>query len=349
MIITKSMNRFGEIVKHVRSPEYNYDLNTVNGTFHRWGRNLEDDPSFSKFGPELLDVEITTKCSGGCPYCYKSNTADGENMSFESFRKVIENIDTNRVLTQVAFGLGKRGDENPDLWKMCELLRDRGVMPNGTIADGTPETWDKISELFGACAVSAHTHWKNWLEILTTNVYELSLRGMAQVNCHFVLCEETYDDLMSLFHAKKADPRLEGLYAIVLLGMKRCGRAKAGGFTRLSDEKFREVVDTALSLGIGIGFDSCSASKFLKAVKDHPDYQKFCEMAEPCESMLFSQYVNVKGMAYPCSFMEDAGIPGFDVVNCKSFIDGFWNDEISAREWRKNLLNRGRECPEYDI
>ena len=336
-------------MKHVRSPGYNYDLNLVHGTFRRWGETPDEDPSFSPLGPELLDVEISTVCDGWCAYCYKSNTPNGRNMAYEKFVDVIEKLNPHGILTQVAFGLGRRGDENPDVWRMCEYLRSRDIMPNGTIANGTPETWNRIAENFGACAVSAHTHWKDWMGILIQNVYELSQRGMTQVNCHFVIAEETYDDCLKLFHEKQVNPMLSGLNAIVLLGLKQCGRASGGNFHRLSEDKFKDIVDTAMDMGIGIGFDSCCAHKFLNSVKDRPDFEELEMIAEPCESMLFSQYVNVDGLLYPCSFNESSGIPGFDVSKCTSFLDEYWNEPTAANGWRLGLMNNGRRCPTYEV
>ncbi|HEC39368.1 MAG TPA: radical SAM protein, partial [bacterium] len=76
-------------LKFVKSPEYNYIFNSENGFFARWGKTKEDDPQFSPFGPELLDVEISTICSNGCSWCYKSNTSTGKNMSFSTFKKIL--------------------------------------------------------------------------------------------------------------------------------------------------------------------------------------------------------------------------------------------------------------------
>ena len=82
-------------IKSVQSEHYNYIFNKKSGMFVRWGKTEKEDPQASPIGPEILDIEITTKCSGIrgklCSYCYKSNTAIGKNMSFETFKKVIDN------------------------------------------------------------------------------------------------------------------------------------------------------------------------------------------------------------------------------------------------------------------
>ena len=119
----------------VRTPDYNYNFEYATGKFARWGKTREEDPDFSPRGCEIADIEITTVCKGGCPYCYKSNTSVGKNMSLQTFRDLIEKIDVEKNLTQVAFGLGSTGEENPELWDMCKFLRSRYIVPNGTVAN----------------------------------------------------------------------------------------------------------------------------------------------------------------------------------------------------------------------
>jgi len=69
-------------VKKVRSNGYSYDFNKDTGFFARWGDTFDDDPTYSPFGPEILDIEISTICDGGCSFCVppdtKVLTPDGE-------------------------------------------------------------------------------------------------------------------------------------------------------------------------------------------------------------------------------------------------------------------------------
>ncbi len=89
-------------VKVCISENYNYTFDKINGDFKRWGNTYEDDPQFSPVFAEIADIEITTACSGAltkingkeirkpCAFCYKSNTPNGYNMSFETFKKIID-------------------------------------------------------------------------------------------------------------------------------------------------------------------------------------------------------------------------------------------------------------------
>jgi len=171
---------------------------------------------------------------------------------------------------------------------------------------------------------------------------------LKQVNIHFVIYEENYEECLELFHKVQKDRRFAGLNAIVLLALKKCGRAKEGGYNRISDEHFKSLVDYALEHKIGIGFDSCSCNRFVETVKDYYNAETLIKMSEPCESLLFSQYINVNGIAYPCSFNEHLE-KGFDVVNCKDFLTEYWNSDSGHNGWRIKLLNNNRLCPSYDI
>jgi MoaA/NifB/PqqE/SkfB family radical SAM enzyme len=348
-------------VKSMRSEDLNYDFKYDDGFMAVWGKTPQEDPQFSPYGPFILDCEVTTKCDGGCPYCYKSNTAAGVNMSFDEFRKVVKKVDYNRQLTQVAFGLGRAGDENPDLWRMCDFLRSRAIVPNGTVANISDETAYQIATHFGGVAVSAHTHWPNWLDILADNVKRLAdakvkagnARTLTQINCHFVIAEETFEDCKRLIDAIGSDPRFADFNAIVLLSLKKCGRAKKGDFTRLADDKYRELVSMSLSGKYRVGFDSCAGNRFLDLTKDRKD-AKFLELfAEPCESTLFSSYVNVEGKFFPCSFCEPM-FQGLKITEDSgdSRVNRFrdsWEgrcDEIN--HFKKELLAKNRSCPVYE-
>jgi len=49
-------------------------------------------------------------------------------------------------------------------------------------------------------------------------------------------------------------------------------------------------------------------------------------MSEPCESTLFSGYISVDAMFYPCSFAEGVGewCEGIDVINSNDFVKDVW-------------------------
>lgn len=348
-----------EHVKTVTSSNYNYIFNKKNGFFARWGATKEDDPEWAAIGPEILDIEITTKCAGipnkqgkmqVCDFCYKSNTPEGKNMSFETFAKILDNVNGFRQLTTVAFGADSQAEANPDLWKMMEYCRKKGVIPNITVAHISDEVADKLVSNVGACAVSCYADRDK--NICYDSIKKLTDRGLKQVNMHFMISSNSYDDAMAVIDDIKNDSRLEKLNAIVFLSLKQKGRGEK--YKTLDYERFKKLVDKAMDRGISFGFDSCSCPKFLKCVKEHKKYEMFKTLAEPCESSIFSAYIDVDGKYYPCSFMEgvDGWEEGLDSVNGDFIKKVWWSQKVDEfREKLKSNLdeNECRNCPCFKI
>lgn len=334
-------------MKKFTSPDYNFVFDTENGFFARWGKTKDDDPSFSPYGNEILDIEITDICKGPgnipCKFCYKSNTPNNtSNMSFDMFKNIIDKMPN--TLTQIAIGADAQCESNPDIWKMMEYSRSKGIIPNITVADITDETADKLAKVCGAVAVSRYQN-KNYCY---DSIKKLTDRGLKQCNIHIMVSEETIDQVYETFDDYICnEPRLNGLNAIVLLSLKQKGRGE--NFTPLSQYKFKMLVKYALDNNIPIGFDSCSANIFLKSVEGHEHYERFVILSEPCESTCFSAYINSKGYAFPCSFAEgNIDFNGVSVYNCDNFINDVWFSKEFIK-FRKVLLGNNRNCPLYKI
>jgi len=339
-------------LKKVMTTNYNYILNKENGEFYRWGKTHEEDPSYSPLGPEIADIEISTICHGinnrPCSFCYKSNTGRGENMSLETFKVVLDKVIGN--LTQVALGIGDI-NSNPDLWAIMEHCRERDIVPNITINGWnlTDRYADRLVKLCGAVSVS---HYDD--NICFDAVKKLTSRGLKQVNIHQLVADETFGECIYLMNSSKNNERLKDLNAIVFLALKPKG--KRNTYHSLPSDKYKILVTKALEDNIGIGFDSCSAPMFLNAVRDHKSFEHFKTIAEPCESYLFSIYINTRGETVPCSFLEDEEIEPIDLKKCDDFLEEVWyNPQVS--KFRKNLIKTSkncsvegcRMCPVFDI
>lgn len=323
------------------SPHYNYIFNYDNGFFCRWGKTVEDNPQYSPFGNEILDIEVSTICSRACPWCYKSNNSVGTNMSFDTFKKILDKMPP--TLTQIAFGIGDVG-ANPDLWKMMDHCRSKKVVPNITIhGDGvSSDEYDKLAKYCGAVSVSLYEK-----DTCYNAVKELTDRGMDQVNIHVILSQETYKTCYSAVYDKTLDNRLAKLNAVIFLWLKPIGkRNKLHQLDSMSELK--GLINIALRTGHKFGFDSCTAPNFLRAVKDNESFELYKTMSESCESSLFSYYINVDGIGFPCSFAENI-CEGVDVLTC----DDFWNHPNTVA-FRKKLLrvedcNGCHACQLYDL
>jgi len=326
--------------KILRSQYYNYNFSKLTGFFARYGETAMDDPEWSSFGPEIADIEISTICNQGCEFCYKSNTAIGKNMDIETFKKVFDKLP--KTIGQVAFGIGSI-DANPDMFKIFKYCRDHGVVPNVTINGFYLNDCyrEYLAKYCGAVAVSLYDY-----NVCYNAIYDLGECGMKQLNIHALLSEETYDRCMQVLKDTKTDERLKKfLNAIVFLWLKPKGRGEK--LHQVSREKYEALVHYALVNNIRIGFDSCSASNFLKC----PDTQQFKDFVEPCESTLFSIYINVDAVAYPCSF-ADGECEGVSVID-NDFLTGVWMSDAFINFRNKVTGNKDangcRMCPLYKL
>ena len=120
-------------VKTFISDDYNYKFNMDTGYFERWGKTEDDDPQYSPYGPEILDIEIASGgCKGGCSFCYKGNTPNLpiEYMDFDAYKKLFKIINVP-TLTQIAFGITDI-DANPYFWDIVEFTANHDLIPNYT-------------------------------------------------------------------------------------------------------------------------------------------------------------------------------------------------------------------------
>jgi len=120
-----------------KSKDYNYYFDKSNGFFARWGKNREDDPQFSPYGPEIADIEITTICNGignygPCKFCYKANDPNGTYMDITTFQKVLDKFPP--TLCQVALGADAKCESNPDIFPIMQHCLDNDIIPNITVA-----------------------------------------------------------------------------------------------------------------------------------------------------------------------------------------------------------------------
>lgn len=345
-------------IKTFASKHYNMTYNKVSGEFKRWGATPEDDPVWCEFGPEILDIEVSAggDCMGNCPFCYKANGGNQRthNMSLGEFEQILGCFRKD-VLTQIAFGI-MNISTNPDFFAMMKRAKELGIVPNYTThgLDMTEEYAKKSAELCGVVCVSVIDREKTF-----DAVAMLRDAGQRQVNVHYMLSEETYPGAFSLMHEIANDPRTSDLHALTFLQYKAKGRG-VGKYTTIQDvEKYRKLLARASELGLSIGFDSCSAPMYLKTLENTPGGKGMAKYVEPCESGLFSAYVNYKSELFPCSFME--GQPGWrygiDISNY--MFTAIW-DNVRLSAWRKRLLESKsgvctscsykdicRVCPEY--
>ena len=330
--------------KIVTSEKYNYIFNKDTGYFARWGETRDEDPEFSPYGPEILDLEISDGDCFNCKFCYKGNKTGqaSTHMTLEQFKTVLSKFP--RTLTQIAFGITKL-HANPDFFKILEYSKSKGIIPNFTmkgleVIDDT--TASLIAATCGAVAVSIDMSHKNLGYDL---IKKLTDAGMTQVNIHHMLAEETLDQAKEIVNDMKNDPKLSKMNAIVFLQFKNKATGNSFGKDQFHSIKsiteYARLINFCESMQINYGFDSCSAPLFMKSSVNERQIQ----FAEPCESGLFSSYVNCHGDFFPCSFSEGEGTwtEGLSVLNCKDFMEDIWYHPRVVK-WREALMSSSKNC-----
>ena len=338
--------------KVVKSDNYNYVFNKKTGFFARWGKTQDEDPVFCPVAPEILDIEISTGgCPNNCSFCYKNNTNESPvNMTLEDFKTIIDKFP--KILCQVAFGITGI-QTNPDFIPMMKYCREIGIIPNFTLSgiDLTDDILKQVTPLIGAVAVSAYETNKN---ICYDTVKKFTDQGIDQCNIHLLISEENIDFVYEVINDVQNDERLSKLNAVVFLGVKPKGRAK-GLFHSLSIKKFKKLLKECFDKKIRMGFDSCTAPKFEKTIKEmditEEDKQKFLMCSESCESSNFSSYLNVKGEYWNCSFSENEdGIEPVNVLEIDDFTKDVWYSN-SVKQFRQKILETSidgcRFCPVF--
>lgn len=328
-------------IKSFNKPDYHYIFDKATGRFAAWGKTIHDDPEFCKYGPDIFDCEITTICRGisgtPCNFCYKANTPNGKNMSFETFKMVFDSLP--ETICQIAFGADATLTANPDLWKMMDYCIENNVVPNITAANISKEVAEKLAERCGATAISYYGNWP----IFCQSVMNLKEAGQKNINCHVMVSKETLSWIKEIYENPTFDV-IRFLGAVVLLSLKKCGRGK--GFTSVSRYEFDHIIDRFINAEIPFGADSCSAHKMIQAFADL-EKPLMIESVIPCESSLQSIYCSVDGIFYPCSFNEKEEF-GVQCTNTTNFIDDVWNSK-QFEKFRTELLKNKRKCPSYNI
>jgi hypothetical protein len=168
--------------------------------------------------------------------------------------------------------------------------------------------------------------------------------GMNQVNIHFMLSKETLDFAYEVLYDIKEDSRLRGMNAIVFLQYK--DKNPKSHFHPPSFQEFKRLVDICLSDRVKFGFDSCSSAMFMKAIAGREDAKQLIQSVDNCESFgLFSGYINVKCIYYPCSFAEGVGEweEGINVLKCEDFIKDIWYTPKLSKN-REQSLHSTDKC-----
>jgi hypothetical protein len=187
------------MIKTRTFPEHNYRAIHVNGKTMRFALDPRNPIGELEY-PEFFDVKVTSRCSGGCGYCYQSS---GDSVCHvggivERFTGYFSRFDANQMPFQIAFG-GGEPTSHPDFPALLEACSALGMVPNyttnGMWVSGTSR--DSISEattrLCGGVAVSTHPH----LSVHWRAAVEWYLSEGVHANLHVIIGNRASVDTFS--------------------------------------------------------------------------------------------------------------------------------------------------------
>ena len=192
----------------------------VNGNYnveiYRDGTKIRfaDVEQFKPAFPENIDVCITKKCDGGCPYCYEGCTINGDHGYIYNW----EEQDLPKWMLSLKPGteLAINGNNcnHPHLERMLKVLRNRGIITNITINQrhlaqnfSKLVDWQERDLIYGV-GIS--------LSDATDPFLEIALNDLDNVVIHVIAGILTVEDIIYLqaYNAK-----------LLILGYKNLGRA----------------------------------------------------------------------------------------------------------------------------
>ena len=167
----------------------------------------DDKPVEPEFA-ESMDITITYKCDGLCPYCYQ-DAKNAVHTDLHQYEGLLRSIHPG---TEAAIG----GNDltHPDLWWMLELLKDEGVVANITVnerhflmhKDLLKEWTDK--DLIHGLGVSLYPGYASHEEMIEAlkefpNAIVHTVAGIADAETYYAL---------------------SGVKKVLILGYKKLGR-----------------------------------------------------------------------------------------------------------------------------
>ena len=278
------------------SEYYNFIGDTNTGTTFRWGKSLEQDPTYAPW-PELADISISNHCSKGCNFCYRGSRKNYKFMSLKDYEFLLKQLQHDKWgnVFQVALG-GGEPLEHPNFLEIVNITNSYNIVPNFT-SNGEYLTIDIIGELkkkVGAMAISV------------TDIQDLNVGIISTLHENEIKCNIHY--LLTLQNIKQAIEILNGRYnkyldhvnAIIFLTYKPMGRGDKSRCLQLSSDffTFSSAIENNFC-SASIGFDAC----FIPMLMHFNNID--LKFVDPCECAFFSIYVDENLIVRPCSFANN--------------------------------------------
>jgi radical SAM protein with 4Fe4S-binding SPASM domain len=316
---------------------YNFVGIPETGVTFRWGDSFSENP-YSAPWPEIADISISNYCTNGCEHCYRSSDENGDFMSVEDYRYVLNELSSTNYgkVFQVALG-GGEPLLHPEFNNILQITREEfGIIPNYTTCGRFfyRENLDATRKYCGAVAISWDPHRESLsLEELSTLGSSL-LNEKIRTNIHYVVSEKTLPQSIEILSGKY-DEYLKSFNSIIFLTYKPTGRAVNGDVIKSTDKLklFLDLVQNPFTC-LNIGFDACFVPVLMKNTKLDKEF------LDSCECGFFSVYIDEKMNVKPCSFCNS----NVYSYNLKQFnFEYVWHDLFA--NYRSNIYaNCKSEC-----
>lgn len=284
-------------------------------------------------GPEMADISITDYCPLSCDYCYReSNSNNAAFMTVSDFKFILEEMLPH--IYQVAIG-GGSPQHHPQFVEILRTAHALGVVPNYTTngLDMTPTIIKATKDYCGAVAVSMHNFEQDFKTV------ERLLKEKVRTSIHVVLTKPTIAKWCNeLAYAKTGNGVFGGKYPLhscVFLMHKPKGR---GTMEQHPTYQQKQMFCSALEEyagDISIGVDSCCTPTLIHFMGKH-DALRY---VGPCDSGMFSVYVDENLVVSPCSFNDEVVYDLHDLP-----FDYIWKEMF--KEYREQVW---RHCPDCAI
>ena len=200
-----------DLIAAYKNGNYNVKLYS-DGTKIRFGEVDEFIPEF----PENIDVCITKRCDGGCPYCYEGCTISGEHGNIGEFDR-FGNFHLPKWMQSLKPGteLALNGNDltHPFLEHCLYALSEQGIITNMTINQR------HLANNLAKLGYWQRRGWIHGLGISLSNSNDeflyTALTSLKNVVLHVIAGIFTMEDMMNL---QSVSPKL------LILGYKNIGR-----------------------------------------------------------------------------------------------------------------------------
>ena len=283
-------------------------------------------------GPNLLDVSITNRCNRCCDFCYRQSKYEGDDISIEDYKVIIENAQKCGV-QQIAIG-GGEPTLHPNFCEILEMTRRNGIVPNYSTNGHnlTQKVLRCTQKNCGAIAISVYEYIDQY-ETIVSKIKQYNIK----TNLHIILRADKLASYISFL--KKPPIWFKDLNAIIFLNYKPANGDDSLCLNKCDPEMIKGFFEAIKSFDIcGIGFDTCAASYVCRYLGIDSCYYDFCEAARK------SAYINEKLNVFPCSFYKE----GYDSLR-KDTLKDIWNKSKVFETHRQLVLSNNGRCEKLEV